>query len=66
MKKVYILVLIAVILIGMVSCSKKATLNCDGKNCKNKVEVAYKEGDREPDDSWIVFCESCSQETLDY
>ncbi len=51
MKKLFILLLSAVMALTLLGCSKVA-LQCDG--CGKTVY-----GDPKMDDSWIVFCEDC-------
>ena len=67
MKRIYILLLIAAIILMLMACSPKTIeLDCDGENCKNKVEVSFEAGKKEPDESWVVFCQDCKDNKLAY
>lgn len=65
MKKFSLLVLIVLFLVSLIACkSETVTLHCDGENCTNSVEIKISK-DGTPDESWIIFCETCANEQLD-
>lgn len=65
MRKIYLLLLTVVLMLGLVACKKETvTLHCDGENCQNTVEVEVGK-DGTPDESWIVFCQDCADSVLD-
>lgn len=64
MKRVYILFLIVILLFSLAACkTETVTLQCDGENCNNSVEVKV-EKDNTPDESWVVFCQDCADNVL--
>lgn len=68
MKKVILVFMMVLVTLGMFACSKKTvTLSCDGEvngvKCSNFVEVEYTDN-KEPDESWVVFCKTCAEKTL--
>ena len=56
MKKTILYLLLAITLLSLTGCAKKA-LHCD--NCNAEVQV--KESS-EMDESWIIYCENCNKE----
>ena len=65
MKKIYLLILSVVLLLGLVACEKETVmLQCDGKDCNHKVEVEVKK-DETPNEEWVVFCQDCANQNVD-
>lgn len=64
MKRVWLLFMIVILLFSLVACkTETVTLNCDGENCNNTVEVKV-DKDNTPDESWVVFCQDCADNVL--
>jgi len=56
MKKLFVLLLIAVLLLGLAGCGQK-TLHCD--SCGTEVKVSESSN---MDESWLILCEKCNAE----
>ena len=65
MRKIYLLLLIVVLVLGLAACkTETVTLKCDGEDCQNTVEVEVGKNGT-PDESWVVFCQDCADNVLD-
>lgn len=65
MRKIYLLLLVLVLVLSLSACkTETVTLQCDGENCQNTVEVEVGK-DSTPDESWVVFCQDCADNVLD-
>ena len=56
MKKIIAILLCLLTLLTLAACGNKVELHCDGEGCEN---VVY--GKDHMDDSWIIYCKSCSE-----
>ena len=57
MKKLIVLLLVAVMLLGILSGCAKKILHCDG--CGKEVQV---DESSNMEEDWLVFCEECNKE----
>ena len=64
MKRACLLFIIMVLTIALVACKyQTVVLHCDGENCNNTVKVKV-DKNSDPDESWVVFCQKCSNDVL--
>ncbi|MBQ6997673.1 MAG: hypothetical protein IJN60_04795 [Oscillospiraceae bacterium] len=64
MKKLLVFVTVIVIVLCLSACANETvTLHCDGANCNKTVSVKVTDGEK-PDESWVVFCDSCAKNDL--
>ena len=64
MRRTTLLLLVLALMFCMAACNPETvTLQCDGENCENTVEVRV-EKDRTPDESWVIFCQDCADKVL--
>ena len=55
MKKYVLALIVLLVAITLGACGEKVMLHCDAEDCTNTIAA-----DEGMDESWVVFCESCS------